>query len=642
MRINNRNTVKRVSGFFAVFTIVLFLIVIFYSITNINQQSSYWPNTEEQNFLWKYQVWDGQNEHQIIPEFTENNTVSFKDEKGIMAIKISKMIDSIEDSQLKLAPMGLGVEVYVDDSRVYTDFRNDSAQEHAALQGEDQTASYEYDKNLMLSFALPDDYDGKFISVIYYLPDRMNEVTMERKQLPVVLMGADNPSGMIKGAVVPALIAAECGIVVILLLAVFLYGIHDSNYEWHILFLAIYYVTLILRIFCISKLRLYTMLPHSIDIEVVQAVGMVSLFLFLSIWLFFGWYRVAALLLVLTSEFVFFIFYVMRVNNYNIKIMFDDYWITVGVSILFSVILLLQKRKLHRRIFTVEFIIRIAEFCLAVLFFSILDSVSVGNYVEYLGYLFGMVKHGNLHPIVRIITETIAVWVTFAVVRKFIIRILDSRQWMTTYKIRSEMAIEREQHIRTSINQVREMKHEMRHHILTLHSLLEQKEFDTATDYIKTLEEDIQGMNPIQFSKNMLINTIISAYAVRFEKKNIQSSFDLNVPEKIDVIDTDISMLLTNILENAMEAAEKTQEQAKVKLNIGVENNMLFLEESNTMQAKSIIGSGTTLISTKENKIFHGYGLGVIKKIVKKYDGDMKVEIHDNEFILKAYINIKK
>ena len=101
-------------------------------------------------------------------------------------------------------------------------------------------------------------------------------------------------------------------------------------------------------------------------------------------------------------------------------------------------------------------------------------------------------------------------------------------------------------------------------------------------------------------------------------------------------------MLLTNILENAMEAAEKTQDHAKVRLNISVENNMLFLEESNTMQEKSIVGSGTTLISTKENKIFHGYGLGVIKKIVKKYDGDMKVEIHESEFVLKAYINIKK
>ena len=519
MRINSRNTVKRVSGFFAVFIIALFMIVIFYSITNINQQSTYWPNTEEQNFLWKYHVWDGQTERQIIPEFSEEHKVSFKDDRGIMAIKISKTIDSIEDSQLKIAPMSLGVEIFIDDNRVYTDFNCDSTQEHIAMHESVRAESDEYDKNLMLSFTLPNDFDGESISVIYYLPDKINQVTLERKQLPVVLMGTDNPSGMIKGAVVPALIAAECGIVVVLLLAVFLYGIHDSKYEWHLLFLAIYYVTLILRIFCISKLRLYTMFPHSIDIEVAQGVGMVSLFLFLSIWLFFGWYRVTALLLVLTSECIFFVLYVMRVNNNNIGVTFEDYWITIIVSILFAVMLLLQKRKVHRRVFTFEFILKITEFCLAVLFFSMLDSIGVGSYSEYLKILFGKVQHGNLQPIVRIVTETIAVWVTFAVIYKFIVRILDSRQWMTTYKIRSEMAIEREQHIRSSIDQVREMKHEMRHHILTLHSLLEQKEFDTATDYVKSLEEDVQGMNPIQFCRNMLINTIISAYAVRFEKR---------------------------------------------------------------------------------------------------------------------------
>ena len=638
----NRNTGKRISGFFAVFIIVLFMVVIFYSITNTNQQNDYWPNTPEQNYLWKYQVWDGKTERNIAPDFVDDDTVTFSDSQGINAIKISKEINSVEDSQLEIAPKGLGIEIFIDHARVYTDFTCTTSHEQVYLREPIRKNVEPYDENLILSFELPDDYDGKAITVVYYLPDKADSIQMDRKQLPVVLMGTDNPSAMIKGAVVPALVSAECGIIVVLLLVIFLYGVHDSKYEWHILFLAIYYVTLILRIFCISKLRLYTMFPHSIDIEVAQGMGMVSLFLFLTIWLFDGWYRVAALLVVLLSECAFFSSYITRIHNHSLHSILPEYWITLIVIMLFGVLILIQKKHSHRRVFTMELLVKNLEFAAAVLFFSVMDSISVGSYKEYLQIMVSKMQKGDFQPLVRIITETIAVWVTFAVIHKFIVRILDSRQWMTTYKIRSEMAIEREQHVRESINQVREMKHEMRHHILMLHSLLDQKQYDMASEYVSTLEEDIQSINQIQFCRNMLINTIVSAYAVRFEKKGIEASFNLSVPDKIDIIDTDISMLLTNILENAMEAAEKTQDKAKVQMNISAENNMMFIEERNTMLARSIVGSGTTLTSTKENKIYHGYGLGVIKKIVKKYDGDIKIDIHDSEFVLKAYINIKK
>ena len=641
---NNKNTnlLKRITGFAAVVSIAILLLSIFYSITNIDSQKEYFNNENITDYSWEYYSWNGQTEQIVHPNIIDDEKVSFTSPDGMYALKITKTLHhDLKESQLKISPMGLSTEIFVDGKLKYSDFECKQLEEHLYEHDHLTQSQLKFDKDISLFFTLPNNISGKTITIIYYFPYKIKTCELERKQFPNVLVGAGNPAGLIKGAVVPSLVAAECVLLVIILLAMFLYGLHDSNYEWHLLFLVGYYVTLILRILCISDLKNYTIFVNQIDPVVMKGIGFLSLLMFLSIWLYNGWLRVAALSTVLCTEVIFFVLYVLKIHHVTNIHVRTGHIVILVVFALFGVFSYLQNRKHHKTRITSHFFTKALKVVMAFSLVSLTDSLMKNSYYEYWMMIINELKAGEVNSIVRLVTETIAIWVTIALIHKFITQILDAKQWMTTYQIRSQMAIEREQHVRESINQAREMRHEMRHHIITLSGLLDRKEYDVATEYVRTLEEDVEKMTPIRFSSNMLVNTIVSAFMTRLKKKDIEAEIEINLPEHINMVDTDISMLLTNILENAMEACEKVENNPKIHLSMNLENNMLFLKERNTVKEKHVIGDGTTLISTKENRIFHGYGLGVIKKIVKKYDGDFKIDIQGEEFALNIYLNIK-
>jgi sensor histidine kinase regulating citrate/malate metabolism len=98
--------------------------------------------------------------------------------------------------------------------------------------------------------------------------------------------------------------------------------------------------------------------------------------------------------------------------------------------------------------------------------------------------------------------------------------------------------------------------------------------------------------------------------------------------------------LLVNIIDNAIEAAESFDEKEKrvLSLTASKKHGVLLIEETNYLNQELSFNRDGSIMTTKKNTKYHGYGTKSIAYIVKKYDGKMEYDIKDNIFKLKIAI----
>ena len=98
------------------------------------------------------------------------------------------------------------------------------------------------------------------------------------------------------------------------------------------------------------------------------------------------------------------------------------------------------------------------------------------------------------------------------------------------------------------------------------------------------------------------------------------------------------STLLSNLVDNAIEACEKVEpERRYINLIIKVvEENMFIHIENSKISAPVDIN-----VSTKDNPDSHGIGVSRVKEIFDKYDGKVKFEQEEDRFVVKGFLNCK-
>ena len=92
--------------------------------------------------------------------------------------------------------------------------------------------------------------------------------------------------------------------------------------------------------------------------------------------------------------------------------------------------------------------------------------------------------------------------------------------------------------------------------------------------------------------------------------------------------------IISNLLNNVIEACEKIQEDKRIiEFEIVGYNSQIFISVCNSYDMESIINQKQKFITTKEDKLNHGIGLENVRRTVKKYDGDMRISQENERFI---------
>lgn len=149
--------------------------------------------------------------------------------------------------------------------------------------------------------------------------------------------------------------------------------------------------------------------------------------------------------------------------------------------------------------------------------------------------------------------------------------------------------------------------------------------------------------------QNVVVENIVATMRQRLESMGIQYDFNISIPKEVSIQALDLSSILTNLFDNAMEAIEKYRKTQSVGqgcdmvVNAGVTNDVLHIcVENRKSQSDKVKKVGDSYVTTKTEKEIHGYGMKIIERIVKKYEGTMEVSYTDTWFKNQVRIPIIK
>ena len=171
--------------------------------------------------------------------------------------------------------------------------------------------------------------------------------------------------------------------------------------------------------------------------------------------------------------------------------------------------------------------------------------------------------------------------------------------------------------------------HDIKRHLLSIKDLADENDCDGIEHYIDNLYSEYEVKNIKKYSNHKLVNAIINRYVKVFADSGITFNCDIRNIDFSFIDDNDLTSLLDNLLENALEASRDSEEK-KVDLLIAPTNvNYISISLNNTCSVAPNIKNGK-LITTKKKSAPHGYGIKSIKRIADKYDGDVSFD-YDKE-----------
>jgi hypothetical protein len=211
-------------------------------------------------------------------------------------------------------------------------------------------------------------------------------------------------------------------------------------------------------------------------------------------------------------------------------------------------------------------------------------------------------------------------------------------------ELQSFMQMQKEQYdyqLRQSVA-VRRFKHDIINHVGALRELVNQKKTEDAKEYIDTIWNIQEGFDLKIHTGDSFLDVIMNYYLYLAAKQSIKFAVSGKLVGKMHLEMFDITTLMGNILQNAMEATIKADDP-KIQVEFIEHKKEFFIVVSNSVVEKPNIKKDFFMTS-KRDKMNHGFGMKNIVAVVEKYYGEYYMEsIEENGGkLFKISISIPK
>ncbi len=173
--------------------------------------------------------------------------------------------------------------------------------------------------------------------------------------------------------------------------------------------------------------------------------------------------------------------------------------------------------------------------------------------------------------------------------------------------------------IKENYQTIAKINHDFKKHLRVLSQLMENDQFQKSSLYLKEIEEDFDRIRPMAFTGVVVVDAVLASYFHQAKKRGIDIDIQARFQKDCKISHKDLSAVLFNLLDNAIEACEKAEEKEPfIYLNLGVKNGFLVIRCLNSAPFEE---EKTDFSTTKSDKSAHGYGMGIIASLAKKYGG---------------------
>ena len=177
--------------------------------------------------------------------------------------------------------------------------------------------------------------------------------------------------------------------------------------------------------------------------------------------------------------------------------------------------------------------------------------------------------------------------------------------------------------------EMRGYKHDFHHHLQVLKSYLTSGEYDRAAAYIDELDEKLQNVDTMLKTGNVSLDAILSAKMSQAKQLGIAVSVKANVPDSLTLSDVELSIIVGNLLDNAVEACRGAESEPFIRLYLSMKGSMLYFYMLNSAgEKREKVGS---LFSSRKSGV-HGFGLRRAESIIEEHGGWVKYNSENGAF----------
>jgi len=184
-------------------------------------------------------------------------------------------------------------------------------------------------------------------------------------------------------------------------------------------------------------------------------------------------------------------------------------------------------------------------------------------------------------------------------------------------------------------NNTKIWEHDIKNYFISLKSVSHDK--NQVNEYIDNFIKLIETPNKYANSGNAAVDGILNYKIQEAKDMKIDTELELKIPTQLNIKPFDLGIILGNLLDNAIEAASKINENKKIQINIYFEKDILCINVVNTFNGNVIVKEGKYK-TTNINKINHGSGLISVNNILGKYNGGIDISNTDTLFTVKIMI----
>lgn len=246
----------------------------------------------------------------------------------------------------------------------------------------------------------------------------------------------------------------------------------------------------------------------------------------------------------------------------------------------------------------------------------------------------------SLKNIVYIMVTVLSVLVVDIVILNLIIRVSRNNYQKRQDELKEigrNFQEQYEKNIKEQDEAICRLRHDIKHHLCVVDVLLTEQKYNDAHKYLQEYL-NTNEINTYIYTKNEYVNAIINSKISLAKRKSINIT-SVVAGDICNVDNIDICNLLGNLLDNAIEASEKSIVKTII-FKIIVQEDIIRISTQNSIDS-SILSDNPNLQTSKSHKQSHGYGTKTIKEIAAKYNGFVDYYEDNNRFVCNVSL-VKK
>lgn len=184
--------------------------------------------------------------------------------------------------------------------------------------------------------------------------------------------------------------------------------------------------------------------------------------------------------------------------------------------------------------------------------------------------------------------------------------------------------------LRDIVTDYHKIRHDMKNHVVCMDRLLSQEKYEKLKEYFYSLSKELYALDNQIETGNEIVNQVINIKYATARRLGIPMEIEATLPQQLAIPDHLLCAVISNLLDNAIEASEKIAKPA-VFIKLHIVKSYLSVTVKNQIEPWQQ-ESAKTRQTTKEQPHLHGLGLKIVQETVLKYNGISSFEAKDGTY----------